>query len=149
MKTPLVQRRSECSLCSVCTLNGLSQADYESVSDLAKEAGARYRKKLWDAIQIGMNICRELGLYVPKDYPQRAEYDTGLEFPEKPDFSGKGIARVKFLPKRCRIYRSHVVAFEDGKFYDSDGTVHLSWEALVKDYVKNGSRRVTLFRIFK
>ena len=146
---PLIQRRNECSLASICTLNGCTQKDYEAVSDLARVAGARYAKltgPIWTSIQIGVQICRDLGLYVPESYPLHCSYDRGKV---NPDFSGKGIARIAFLPKRCRIRRAHVVAFEDGRFADSDGIVYSDLDHMIASYHKEGHRKVEVTQIFK
>ena len=146
---PLIQRRNECSLAAICTLNGLLQKDYHVVSDFAREAGARYfgvTGPIWKSIQIGVQVCRDLGLYVPESYPLHVSNDRGKI---TPDFSGKGIARIQFIPKRCRIPRTHVCAFEDSRFADSDGLVYRDLDHLMASYKKEGHRDIKVTQIFK
>lgn len=152
---PLDQRQNECSLCSVCTLNGLSQKDYEAVSDLAKEAGATYGKhssSTYEDIAIGLRTCIGLGLVLPSGYaagPGNYPCPPSNSSITSPDFSGRGILRVVFLPKRCRKYRAHVAAFENGKIYDSDGRMYPGWISYHKSLRFAGNRQIRITNIFR
>ena len=133
--TTITQRTMECSLASLCVYNGLSQADYVALSDLAREQGARYvtsdRRILRKAIALGKKLAREFGLAFPQGYsgPTYAGSSRIADL----DFSGKGIVRVAILPKRCRtswIY--HVIAFENNTFFDTEGAPVKGWSAYAK-----------------
>jgi hypothetical protein len=148
--TPLVQFNNECSLASIATLNSLSQADYTALSRLAREAGARYASDytLRRAIEIGIAVSKALGFYVPEGYPGVASCSldgAGI----KPDFSGKGIVRIMYIRKRCRTFTCHVVTFNEGKFYESNGTVYDSWDHLAALYKKAGDRELRIVKIFR
>jgi hypothetical protein len=148
---PIVQRPSECSLASIATLNGLSQKDYEAISDLAKERGARYSypsrspARLIKSIAIGVELIKELGFYVPEGYPG----GNPTAPPANPDFSGTGIVRVSYIPKRKRKPVSHVLTFANGAFYESNGTRYASWDEWEKQCKAWGIRQLTVRRIFR
>ena len=133
--TTITQRTMECSLASLCAYNGLSQADYVALSDLAFERGARYvtsdRRILRKAIALGKELAREFGLAFPKGY-EGPTYAGSSRIADL-DFSGKGIVRVAILPKRCRTkWLYHVVAFEDNTFFDTEGAPIKGWSNYAK-----------------
>lgn len=148
----LIQRHNECSLCTIATLNGLSQQDYIAISNLARKKGARYGslKTLPKAIRIGMSIARRLGYFVPADYPGNASpAGAGTTDPVPSAFDGKGIVRIQYKKFRARKWTAHVISFKDGVFYETAGKSYPSWDALADDYKRAKSRDLIITKIFK
>ena len=148
----LIQRHNECSLCTIATLNGLSQKDYIAISDLAHGEGARFGsfKTLHEAIRIGASIAKRLGYYIPAGYPDNASpAGSGTTEPVPSVFTGKGIVRIQFKKYRARNWTAHVVSFKDGVFYETAGKSYPSWDALADDYKRAKSRDLIITRIFK
>lgn len=156
----LVQRPNECSLTALSAFNGLSQADYEAFSDLVraplrgKKRGFSFVRGGWalhDAIFHGVEVAKELGLNVPAGYPGVNPGVNGWldKSPPVPDLSGKGLVRVAFKFKRRRNWSQHILPFEDGKLYETDGKVYDSWASYAEGYKKNGSRDLRVVKIFR
>jgi hypothetical protein len=134
--TVITQRPMECSLACLCVYNGLSQADYIALSDLAKEQGARYifsdKRALRHAIALGKALVVEFGYALPQGYEGRT-FATGSKLADEFDFSGKGIVRVAILPKRARTkWFYHVIAFENNTFFDTEGAAVKGWSNYAK-----------------
>ena len=145
---PIIQRPNECTLASICILNGFSQKDYLAVSDLCKEAGVRWLQRSETAFQtrqIALRICEGLGLVIPKGYRilDRSYGDRN------PDFRGKGIVHISWIPYRHRQPRGHALTFDNGKFTDTDGTVYANWDALVSHFTNRRDRNVRCTNIYR
>jgi len=143
---PIQQRTNECSLAALCVFNNLSQADYESISDLLHErehivfkATSRYINQ---SIQTGIEIARELGLNIPKDYGTWTTSPMSSEY----DFSGKGIVYILITVKRHRKSVGHVVAYENNVFHDTNGRSFKGWQAYVDGMVH--ARKIEIARIY-
>jgi hypothetical protein len=135
------QRPLECSIASLAILNEMTQGDYEALSDLVASLIPGYKSAPNEHISKAVKIASDLGLTIPPEYllDKRSNlWPTAA--PER--FQGKGIAWVRYAPN------SHVVAYQDGVFTDSDGKCHQSWEAM-RIYARDVLRkRIKLIKVF-
>jgi hypothetical protein len=147
--TPIKQRKNECSLAALCVLNGLSQADYEALSDLVAERYGLggYRALLTDAVQYGIALVRKFGYTVPVDYGQWA-YQPPASDDADEIFAGRGIAYVTLDGGDGKDY-AHVIAFKDGELIDSNERTYANWDAYAKHMRAKGWQKVTVAQIFK